>query len=304
MPLASAEIQRLQPWAANFSGFERVEIAAPAGSGEALILLVPRPGLRGPAEQAAARAVAEQFSQQASLGLLTQETGAAADGSGSLQRVAGRTWLTERVSLPDGGVHAYRVTGEGFWQIHRAAPAALTEAVLNYLDPQPGERIADLYAGAGLFTVPVAEAVGERGLVLSIEGAPGTSRDARRNVHSYPQAIIAQGRVEKTLRTETTRWGHAGSAEGQQRRGRQAGQTGRLDAVVLDPPRAGAGRAGVDQIARTQARRIAYVSCDPASFARDAADFERRGYRLEAVRALDLYPNTHHVETIGRFVRV
>ncbi len=83
--------------------------------------------------------------------------------------------------------HEYRVTGEGFWQIHKDAPDTLVDAVTGYLSNggylQPGAAVADLYAGAGLFTAPLADAVGVTGSVLSVEGAPGTSRDARKNLH-------------------------------------------------------------------------------------------------------------------------
>ena len=72
---------------------------------------------------------------------------------------------------------------------------------------------------------------------------------------------------------------------------------------MLDPPRTGAGKMAVRQIAQAGPARISYVSCDPASFARDVADFARQGYRLEKVRVLDLYPHTHHMETVGLLVR-
>jgi len=71
---------------------------------------------------------------------------------------------------------------------------------------------------------------------------------------------------------------------------------------VLDPPRAGAGKAVVKQLMATGPRAIAYVSCDPASFARDLGYFQQGGWRLESLRAFDLYPNTHHLETVGLIV--
>jgi tRNA/tmRNA/rRNA uracil-C5-methylase (TrmA/RlmC/RlmD family) len=69
--------------------------------------------------------------------------------------------------------------------------------------------------------------------------------------------------------------------------------------VVLDPPRAGAGKVVVERIARLSPRRIAYVACDPAALARDVKYFAERGYRLRGVRAFDLFPNTHHVECVA-----
>ena len=120
--------------------------------------------------------------------------------------------------------------------------------------------MADLYAGAGLFTAPLADAVGETGSVLSVEGAPGTSRDARKNLHGAPQVEIVQGRVERVLRQKPRSF----------------------DALVLDPPRAGAGKAVVNQLMAASPRAIAYVSCDPASFARDIGYFQQGGWSLAA----------------------
>ncbi|GAA3696099.1 class I SAM-dependent RNA methyltransferase [Zhihengliuella alba] len=286
MPLATAGIQDSALWEVDLSGFERVEVAAPAAGGQLLVLLVPAEGTAPAAAQRQARRVAQGLGTDASVALLAQADGPAADGRGALQRVSGRTWLRETVEVAaPGAPYEYRVTGEGFWQIHRGAPALLTEAVLDIVAAAPGHRVADLYAGAGLFTRPLAELVGPSGAVLSIEGAPGTSKDARRNLHDHPQARIVQGRVERRLGPALAELPDAGG----------------LDAVVLDPPRAGAGKEAVRRIAAAAPRSVAYVSCDPASFARDAAYLAREGYRLRGLRALDLYPNTHHVEVVGHF---
>jgi tRNA/tmRNA/rRNA uracil-C5-methylase (TrmA/RlmC/RlmD family) len=162
-----------------------VEVAA-ASTGEVLVLLVEDDGARPGAAERAAR----HLPAGPSVAALTQSAGAAADVRGTLRRLRGRTWLAESA-----GGHDYRITGEGFWQIHRLAPDTLLEAVLRILQPREGGAFADLYAGAGLFTLPLAAAVGPSGAVLSIEGAPGTSRDARRNLHGMDQALIRQGRV-------------------------------------------------------------------------------------------------------------
>jgi tRNA/tmRNA/rRNA uracil-C5-methylase (TrmA/RlmC/RlmD family) len=279
MPLAVDAVNGLRLWEIPLPGIERVEVAAPASGSAPLVLFVEAAGAKPGAADRAARRLPEGVSAAA----LTQEAGGAADGAGSLRRLRGRTWVAETA-----GGHDYRVTGEGFWQIHRLAPEALVEEVLGLLDPRPGQRIADLYAGAGLFTVPLAEAVGPSGEVLSIEGAPGTSRDARRNLHGRPQAVVVEGRVEKRLPVPGAGADGGGAP---------------FDGVVLDPPRAGAGRAAVARIARARPGRIAYVSCDPAAFARDVSDFARHGYALRSARVLDLYPHTHHMETVGLLVR-
>ena len=260
MPLASPEINGLRLWETDFSGAQRVEVAAPAAGGAPLVLLIPAAGTR---PRALAR-IAASLPDGVSVAAWDPE-------SHELTRLKGRTWVQETVLG-----HDYRVTGAGFWQIHRSAPQTLAQAVLDGLQVQPGESVADLYAGAGLFTAPLAAATGEAGRVLSVEGSPGTSRDARKNLFAAPQVQIAQGRVDKVLR----------SAEN-------------LDVVLLDPPRAGAGKTVVRQIDAAAPRVVGYVSCDPASFSRDLGYFRSAGWELDSLRVFDLYPHTHHMESFA-----
>lgn len=189
------------------------------------------------------------------------------------ERLRGKASVTETV-----GDHSFRVSGSGFWQVHPQAASTLVEAVMTGLDAQPGETVADLYAGAGLFTAFLAEAVGESGTVFSVESDPAGARDARRNLHTFPQVRLVAESVEHTLRDKAL-----GEA---------------LDLVVLDPPRTGAKHA-VEPIAALNPRKIAYVACDPAALARDLATFADAGYRLESLRAFDLFPMTQHVECVA-----
>lgn len=260
MPLAVPAINGLALWNLDFSGVDGVEVAAGSGDEEPLVLLKTGQDPHGRVIRALAGHI-----RGASVAAWNADTG-------SLVRLRGRTWVREAV-----GSHTFRVTGEGFWQIHRSAPAVLTSAVLEGLGPVQGQRVADLYAGAGLFTAALAERVGESGSVLSVEGSPTASRDARRNLHGQAHVDIVQGKVEKVLRERRPH----------------------LDAVVLDPPRAGAGKDTVRAIAGTGAEAVAYVSCDPASFARDVAYFAECGWGIESLRVFDLYPHTHHMESVA-----
>lgn len=270
MPLAHRAIEAAGLYAVSYRGIGRVEVAVSSADESVLVLLAEqRPG--------AAAKVAAQLPRELNIAAFSQTTGAAADGQGQLTRLRGKTWLSERV-----GENNYRVTGEGFWQIHRQAANVLTERVIELIDPQPEERIADLYAGAGLFSVPLAQRVGPQGEIFSIEGAAGTHRDAKKNLRQFAQAKVIQGRVEAVLSQHTDPG---------------------LDAVVLDPPRAGIDKSVAAQLERSGASRICYVSCDPASFARDTARLIARGYELRHVEVHDLYPHTHHMESIGLFVR-
>lgn len=271
MPLAHQGIEASGIYAANYRGIQRVEVAiSSADENSILVLLVEQvPG-------AAAR-VAKELPRTLNVAVLSQGTGAAADGQGQLKALRGRTWLSERVRS-----HEYRITGEGFWQIHRQAATLLSDRVLELAQPSLGAKVADLYAGAGLFSLPLAHAVGGSGTVFSIEGAPGTHRDAKKNLRQLSQVQVIRGRVERVLRQVATE---------------------RLDAVVLDPPRAGIEKSVAAELAASAVPRICYVSCDPASFARDASRLTARGYELRHVEVHDLYPHTHHMESIGLFVR-
>ncbi|MEO6473156.1 MAG: TRAM domain-containing protein, partial [Aeromicrobium sp.] len=110
------------------------------------------------------------------------------------ERIRGKASVTERV-----GEHTFRVSGSGFWQVHPEAATTLVDAVMAGLAVRPGDRVADLYAGVGLFTAFLAEAVGEFGAVFSVESDPGGSRDARRNLHAYSQVRLVGETVEAAL---------------------------------------------------------------------------------------------------------
>ena len=181
--------------------------------------------------------------------------------------------LTERAGGRD-----FRVTGGGFWQVHPGAAQTLLDAVLDGLEPRPGDHVLDLYCGVGLFTGPLAERVGPGGRVTAVESERQAVADARHNLADLPQVRVEAGRVDHVLRRRHHR---------------------RADLVVLDPPRSGAGRAVVRLLSRLGARRIAYVACDPAALARDLKELAATGYRLESLRAYDLFPMTHHVECVA-----
>ncbi len=171
--------------------------------------------------------------------------------------------------------HEFRVAADGFWQVHPGAPRTLVETVLDLLRPVAGESVLDLYAGVGLFAAFLADAVGESGRVVAVEGDPAASAYSRDNV---PTASVTAGDVATVLASS---------------------YPGAVDLVVLDPPREGARRAVVEQVIGRLPRAVAYVACDPAALARDVAIFAEHGYRLERLRAFDLFPMTHHVECVA-----
>ena len=194
----------------------------------------------------------------------------------------------ERLVLPSGeaggavtevaGGREFRVSGGGFWQVHPGAAEVLLDAVLDGLDPRPGESAMDLYSGVGLFAAALADRLGPGGRVTAVESDSTAVADARHNLAEFPTVRLERGRVDHVLRRLRLR---------------------RADLVVLDPPRSGAGKAVVELLSRVQARRIAYVACDPAALARDLRWFGERGYDLVDLRAFDLFPMTHHVECVA-----
>ncbi|MET9320532.1 class I SAM-dependent RNA methyltransferase [Streptomyces sp. NPDC003038] len=192
---------------------------------------------------------------------------------GGVHRVHGRPFVRERA---DG--RTYRVGMGGFWQVHPQAADTLIKAVMQGLMPRKGEMALDLYCGVGIFAGALAERLGDTGAVLGIESTKRAVEDARHNLADMPRVRIEQGKVEQILpKTGITE----------------------CDLIVLDPPRAGAGKQTVRHIAGLSARRIAYVACDPAALARDLGYFKEHGYKVRTLRVFDLFPMTHHVECVA-----
>jgi tRNA/tmRNA/rRNA uracil-C5-methylase (TrmA/RlmC/RlmD family) len=184
------------------------------------------------------------------------------------------------------GSHAFTVAGDGFWQVHPGAPRTLVETVMQLLDPQPGERALDLFAGVGLFTAFLAETVGAAGAVTAIEGDRTATELATANLAGHSHVSVVRDRVDRALHRLV-----------------RSDRDETVDVVVLDPPRAGAKRQVVRSVAELRPRAVAYVACDPAALARDIAYFAQAGYALAQLRAFDLFPMTHHVECVALLVR-
>ncbi|MET9022462.1 class I SAM-dependent RNA methyltransferase [Actinopolymorpha sp. NPDC004070] len=174
---------------------------------------------------------------------------------------AGRTW---------------QVSGAGFWQVHPGAAQALADAVLAGLAPRTDESVLDLYCGVGLFLGALADSVGPYAQLVGVEENALAVRDARHNLRDLPNAVVEQGRVDEVLK-----------------------RLDQADLVVLDPPRAGVGADVVRQVAGLAGRGIAYVSCDPATLARDLGYFAEHGWEPAGLRAFDAFPMTHHVECVA-----
>jgi tRNA/tmRNA/rRNA uracil-C5-methylase (TrmA/RlmC/RlmD family) len=182
----------------------------------------------------------------------------------------------------EAGGRTYRVSAGVFWQAHRGAAETLTTAVLDAIGDCEGAAIADLYAGAGLFAVALASKVGPAGTVLAVERDRRACADARHNGAGLPHLVIDEAEVTPEL---------------------VAAGIGRPSVVVLDPAREGAGVVLMRALASLAPtlRRVVYVSCDAASFSRDARVLLDEQWTLTSLRAFDIFPMTEHVELVGNF---
>jgi tRNA/tmRNA/rRNA uracil-C5-methylase (TrmA/RlmC/RlmD family) len=189
------------------------------------------------------------------------------------------------------GEREFRVDDSGFWQVHAAAPAALTAAVQEAIDGDlfdPKAANLDLYGGVGLLAAAVGDRVGRGLRITSVESDARATEHAAENLADWIGAAVVTARVEHWVRGLAD----ASAAE----RARLAAAT-----VLLDPPRSGAGAAVLAALTAVRPAQIVYVACDPVALARDVAILAESGYELTQLRALDLFPNTHHVEAIGVF---
>ena len=172
-----------------------------------------------------------------------------------------------------------RRSAQSFFQANRFLLPSLVTAVM---DAVPGEgEVLDLYAGVGLFSVALA-GVG-RTQITAVEGDRSGSADLVENTAQFSGAITAVRDSVESYLTGT--------------------RNVRARTVIVDPPRTGISRAAMGMVASHSADRIIYVSCDPATMARDARRLVDAGYALESMRAFDLFPNTPHVETLAVFAR-
>ena len=191
-----------------------------------------------------------------------------------------------KIRREPGAVHAtvggltYRISPGVFWQVHRGAAAALLHAVMEVAGDCSGSSVVDLYAGAGLFSVPLADAVGPTGSVLAVERDPRACADARHNGATFPNLRVLEGEVTPAL---------------------LASGLGRPDIVILDPAREGAGTDVMRALLAhaPTVRTVVYVSCEPSSFGRDLRVMLDDGWRLAGLRAFDIFPMTEHVELVA-----
>lgn len=175
------------------------------------------------------------------------------------------------------GARSWAVPVTAFWQSHRDAAAVYSELVGEWAELTPGMTAWDLYGGAGVFAAVLAAAVGESGRVLTVDTSRGSARAARAALGDLPWVDVVTDSVRRAL----------------------ASQPARADVAVLDPPRTGAGREVIDQLAGAGVPRIVHIGCEAASFARDIGLYRGHGYTVDTIRVFDSFPLTHHVECVA-----
>jgi tRNA/tmRNA/rRNA uracil-C5-methylase (TrmA/RlmC/RlmD family) len=172
----------------------------------------------------------------------------------------------------------FQVSQGSFWQSNISAPATLVSAVKEFAQVREGDHIIDLYGGVGLFAKALIKDIGATGQIDLVEASSTATRDAQQNFRDHRNVNVHRGDVARVI-----------------------SQFESADVVLLDPPRTGAGQAVLTAIADMAPRSIIYIACDPAALARDTGYLRESGYHLQSIRAFDLFPMTHHIESIALY---
>jgi tRNA/tmRNA/rRNA uracil-C5-methylase (TrmA/RlmC/RlmD family) len=212
---------------------------------------------------------------------------------------APRTAEPPEVVVERAGGRRFRVDAGGFWQVHRLAAHSLTRIVTEELTAALGDTAVDpdashldLYGGVGLFAAALADLGGASTRVTTVESDARATEHAGENLAEWVGARAVTARVDRFVR------GLGADASPLERARLSHG------VVLLDPPRAGAGRDVVEGIAALTPAAVVYVACDPVALARDLGTFRDAGYRVaRSIRAVDLFPHSHHVEAVAVLTR-
>ena len=207
---------------------------------------------------------------------------------GAIQGLVGDPWIEEEVAG-----RTFRISANSFFQVNTVGAEVMVDLAAELLAPQGHETLLDGYCGVGLFGLSLAGQVGQ---VLAIEESETACDDFAWNGRDLDNVTLYEGPVEEVL-AALGEGGHGGYA--------QTGPSGddgvRIDMALIDPPRSGAGPEVVQHLARLRISKLLYVSCDPATLARDAKLLLAAGYHLEQVQPVDMFPQTYHVESLALF---
>jgi 23S rRNA (uracil1939-C5)-methyltransferase len=252
-------------------GIKRVGIRCAHNTSDLEICLYTTPGAFPRAMAAKTIGTAIKGANGIVRALLKEKNGVR--GVSSVEVLRGKGFWRERLNNTE-----FLVSAPSFFQVNTEGAEVLTQLVCDFLAPDGSDAVLDLYAGVGTFSVPLARTAGQ---VSAIESYGPAVRDLRRNADATGIDIDVIG----------------GDAA------REIALVPHCDLAVVDPPRAGLDGAVVDALLHRRPRKIAYVSCDPATLARDVALFRRGGYTVSGVKPVDLFPQTHHIESVALLER-
>jgi len=170
-------------------------------------------------------------------------------------------------------------TPGNFVQVNGAINQSMVDQAIAWLDPQPGERILDLFCGVGNFSLPLALKAAE---VVAVEGVPEMVQQAKQNAIDNKLDNVTFYHADLSADLSTQPW------------------LGKIDKLLLDPARAGAFES-LQWLQKMQPKKVVYVSCNPASLARDSSVLLANGYRIAKVGLVDMFPQTHHIEAMVLF---
>jgi 23S rRNA (uracil1939-C5)-methyltransferase len=194
-------------------------------------------------------------------------------GPGGLVHLAGSEYLVMEVLG-----RQFKVSAESFFQVNTVQTENLVKLILSYL-PEKMDTFLELYSGVGLFSAFIAPKVSR---LAAVEFSERAVDDFGSNLDEYDNVEVYQGKVEEILP-------HLDISP---------------DAVLIDPPRAGLGRKTLSALLAKESPLILYVSCDPATLARDARYLVEGGYRLKEITPIDMFPQTYHIECVALMSRV
>ena len=190
--------------------------------------------------------------------------------------IIGPEKLTENVDNNE-----YTISPKSFWQSHINAPGLLLQQVMKEANIQQDEIVCDLYGGVGLFTLPVSKLIGKNGQIHLIEMNDTCIEDANIMFEHIDNIYIHHGTVEQKL-----------------------GSVKKIDTIILDPPRNGVSKQVINQMIEKKPNTIIYVSCNPSTLARDSKILLDNKYSLSNIVGLDLFPMTHHLESVASFKKI
>lgn len=192
---------------------------------------------------------------------------------GTVAPLIGEPWLEEEVAG-----RTFRYAADSFFQVNTVGAEAMVDLALEMLAPQGHETLLDGYCGVGLFALSLARHVGQ---VIAVEESWVACEDFAWNARDVDNVALFEGPVDEVLATF--------DAEE------------RIHLAIIDPPRSGGGQSTVEQLVRLGIPKLLYVSCDPATLARDARLLVEAGYSLQQVQPIDMFPQTFHIESLALF---